>query len=369
MLIEANVLTLADGGRIDNNTFGPSQGGSVTIRVRDTFTITGSNPLDDGFPSGIVVQANRGSGSAGDVRIDANVLILADGGLISGSTFDTGDGGSITVRVRDTFTITGSNPFDGSPSRISASSFGASKGGNVTINARELRLAEGAQIAVGSTRSGNAGNISITVTETFVNDGSEVRTSAMQADGGDIDITARFIYLRDGQITTSVSGGDGAGGNITLNARVGLLEGSDVRANAVGGPGGNITVRTEGFITDTTSQVDASSTQRVDGTVEVQGITDLSGSIVPVDPSFASAQVLLRQRCAKRFRGGQVSSFVVGGEAVPQEPEGALTSPLMARLSGNQAVRRSPSAHQLSRDVLAESSLTHTPRPHGCAKF
>ena len=58
-------------------------------------------------------------------------------------------------------------------------------------------------------------------------------------------------------------------------------------------------------------------------------LRDLSGAITPLQERFSEAAALLRQRCAERLRGGQVSSFIVGGrDGVPLEPGELLPSPL-----------------------------------------
>ncbi len=61
----------------------------------------------------------------------------------------------------------------------------------------------------------------------------------------------------------------------------------------------------------------------------IEAANDLSGTIAPLSQRFSPAVVLLRQRCAERLRGGQVSSFIVGGrDGVPVAPDGVLSSPL-----------------------------------------
>jgi hypothetical protein len=58
-------------------------------------------------------------------------------------------------------------------------------------------------------------------------------------------------------------------------------------------------------------------------------VTNLSGTVTPLPQRFIQASPLLRQRCAERLRGGQVSSLVLAGrDGVPTDPEGGLPSPL-----------------------------------------
>ncbi len=327
VLVEAGVVTLMDGGQISGSTFGSGQGGNVTVSVSDTLTIRGSDAMDMA-PSGIFAQSGSSSGAAGDLLVMARILTLADGGVVSGNTSGSGAGGRVTVEVSDTLTITGSDPVSGVTSSIAGSSSGRGRGGDLTIRTRELQLFDGAEITANANDIGNAGNIRIDVTQLLRVDQSEIRTNALRADGGNIDITANVVQLREGRINTSVGDGDGSGGNITIDTNLGLLERSEIRADAFGGPGGNITIRSNGLITDVNSQVSASSEQDVDGTVDIQGLIDLSGSLTAIDPGFASSAVLRSDPCIGRLRGEGVSRFIVAGRTrIPIEPGGLLPSP------------------------------------------
>ncbi len=331
VVIETAVLTIAAGGRIGSGTFGMGDGGNMTIRVHETLTVTGANPVN-GLPSGISAQANStASGSGGHVLIEASALTLAEGGQIGSSTFGPGDGGSVTIRVRDTFTVTGSDPVNDSPSVIFVSTIGSGQGGEITVNARRIRLTEGAQIDARSAGTGNAGDITITALDTFVSENSVVRTGARQADGGDIRLTAQgLMQLSNSQITTSAGSGEGAGGNITVDSVSILLQDSQLRADAFGGAGGNIQITADAFLADPISEVSASSDLGIDGEIDIQApIADLIGIVTPLPPDFASAGALLSNRCAARLWEGTVSSFaVVGRDSVPATPDEPLPSQL-----------------------------------------
>ena len=161
---------------------------------------------------------------------------------------------------------------------------------------------------------------------------SAVTTEAAIADGGNITILAQSeVRLLDSKITTSVGKGQGGGGNIFIDPEFVILEGfSEIIANAFGGPGGNISIIADAFLADVEkSTVSASSTLGVDGQIKFDAITELSGAIKPLQESFSQTAALLRQACAERLRGGQVSSFIVGGrDGVPLEPGEVLPSPL-----------------------------------------
>ncbi len=331
VIVEAMDLSITDGGTISSSTSGSGDAGRVVVRTSQTLSIAGSDP-NSGSLSGIFSESlgtETATGMSGDVIVEATALNLMDGGLIGASTFTSGDGGSVTVRVSETMRLTGTTS-DGSSSGVDVSSFGAGNSGNLSIRARDLQLADGAAITAQAIESGTAGSLSLDVAQTLLIDQSDISTSALQADGGDLRITANIIQLRDAQMTTSVGSGQGSGGNITIEAQLGMLKRGEIRANAFGGPGGNITITTEGFLQDTASVVSASSTQSVDGLVEVQGVIDLSGSLLPIDLGFAAALAVLPERCATRVQTGGISSFVTGGrDRIPTNPAQVLSSPPM----------------------------------------
>ncbi len=158
---------------------------------------------------------------------------------------------------------------------------------------------------------------------------SSVKTEAAQTSGGNIDIQAiDRIRLVNSSISTSVLGGGGSGGNITIDPDVVVLQNSQVIAQAVQGAGGNITITTPLFLADSNSLVSASSQLGLNGTVTIQSPTsNLSGSLGPLTSKPSQAQALLTQRCAT-LANGQTSSFVVAGrEHLPADPGGWLSSP------------------------------------------
>src|SRR5207249_425351 len=110
-----------------------------------------------------------------------------------------------------------------------------------------------------------------------------------------------------------------------------VLKDSQVRADAFGGPGGNVGIFADIYLTSG-SIVSASSALGVPGTIAIQAnVTDVSGTLTQLPAALLQGASLLRAACAARLAGGQASSLVVSGrEGLPAEPGGILVSPLVA---------------------------------------
>ena len=187
-------------------------------------------------------------------------------------------------------------------------------------------------ISAESSGPGDAGNITINAADVFLMSDSSVTTEAKEADGGNITIhTDYMVHLGDSLISASVGGGpETVGGNITIDPEYVILRNSQIVANAFEGRGGNIRIVAGIFLADPDSTVDASSEKGIDGTVEIRApIKDVSRKVKPLPERFTSAAVLIRESCIARMRGGNYSSFIVGGrDGLPLEPGGLLPSPL-----------------------------------------
>jgi hypothetical protein len=224
------------------------------------------------------------TGRAGNVSVAVDRLHLAGGALIDSRTTSAGRGGSVQVTVRESAVLTGG-------SGLTTVSSGSGAGGSIVLRAHTLTLRDGATISAESTGIGNAGTITITAQDSVVSTTGSVVTRATQADGGNIQVTARrLVQLQDSEITTAVGSGAGRGGNITMDPEFVVLEHSQLRADAFGGPGGNITVTAQVFLADPASQVSASSALGLSGVVDIRApVTNVSGVVAPLPQTFGQA--------------------------------------------------------------------------------
>jgi hypothetical protein len=212
---------------------------------------------------------------------------------------------------------------------LAAETTGSGQAGGITLAARVL-TAQDSTLTSSSTgqAAGDAGTIILEEADTITLIRSRVATEATVADGGDIQVRATTaVRLQDSAITTAVRSGEGQGGNITVDSDLVILERSRIVADAFGGPGGNITIIAGGLVADSFSQISASSEQSVDGTVDIQALTNLSGVVAPLAQDFVPAVALLMEHCAGRrseARGGSLISL--GRDSLPPEPGSPLAS-------------------------------------------
>jgi large exoprotein involved in heme utilization and adhesion len=333
--VHVGSLMLSEGGQIFSGTgllsnsgvigtAGPGRGGNLTIRATHSISIAGSDR--QGFLSGLFSSAQIGSGQAGNLSVSTPLLTLSDGGLIVADTLSPSNGNAGNIEVRaGRLTLSGEG-------QISSSTSSSGRGGDVTVATDHIELSSGGTISASSFGPGNAGNIVIQAGQIFQSRNGAVTTEAEQADGGNIQLTVGSrVELHDSQITATVKTGVGKGGNITIDPQFVILQRGQVRADAFGGPGGNVRIVAGVFLADPASQVSASSALGINGVVNIQApVTSLSGAVAPLPQEFAAVAALLRDRCAGRLREGRVSRLVLGGrDGVPSEPGSLLLSPLI----------------------------------------
>jgi filamentous hemagglutinin family protein len=332
-------ITIASGGKILSQSFSGDVG--------DVSISTPRLTMDNGLIQTTTIQ----SGSAGDILVNAGTLTMAGGSQIvaSNSESGTGTGGNVTIAAND-LSISGRSP--GEPvslfsrnvsSGIFSTADGFGPAGNITITANTVALSDGGTISARSTGTAEAlaGNISIVFGKSFTLDHASITTDSLAADGGNVSIasTGSVLYLLDSQITTSVRSDVGSGGNITIGTAGHPLDsvalnGSEIRADAFGGPGGNINVFADVFLT-TGSLLSASSALSAPGVIDIQAnVTDVSGTLAQLPGDITQAATLLQASCAARLASGKTSSLVLAGrEGVPPEPDGLLSSPLAAEIA------------------------------------
>jgi filamentous hemagglutinin family protein len=330
---------ISGGSRIESNSSAGGDAGTVSINAKNMFSLAGSG-------SGLFTEA-RGSGDGGTITANASQVQITNGGVISAKSTGSGAAGSVTIQGNSSAQ---SVLISGPGSRISTETQGTGSGGNIDIDALSVTMSNGGTISASSSGQvaspGNAGNIMVTATNGLTMQNSSILTEAAQgAGGGDIKITtgpSATVLLQNSRISASVADGPGGGGNISIDPQFVILQNSQILAQAAQGQGGSISITTGLFLPDANSVVNADSGSGLNGTVTIQSPNaPAGGRIVPLSQKPLIATGIMTQRCAA-LAGGEFSSFTVAGrDTLPAEPGGWLSSPLAFTISetGNTATK------------------------------
>ena len=201
----------------------------------------------DIFLSDSTIDATTfGNGDAGDFLIVGDRLTLRNGSQISSSTRGSGNGGTITVRVNDSidiaggvFEITDEGPIDWFPSGVFTRIFnGASgNGGQLNVTADTLRIRDGGQIDAVSAGTGTAGSIQL-----FASD-IDISGVALNADGSLFVNGIDGFPRRSGIFNTALNQGDANQASI-ITERLRIRGGGVIQAGTFGdGSGSNLSIR------------------------------------------------------------------------------------------------------------------------------
>jgi filamentous hemagglutinin family protein len=285
ILIQARELILTDRSNISSSTEGTGNGGHIYINATESVIV--QNPAESAQTQGVRGSQGRygieavsigkqaDSGDAGDIWLETPQLILTDRGDLNTSSLGGGDAGNIHLTVTE---LDMSNH-----AKIASSNLGSGNAGHILINAQQLRLQN-----------------------------AHITTQAKSAQGGDITIyTDKLVYSLGSGINTSVRGGTGDGGNITLESPQFLvLNQGHIKAQAYEGRGGNIHITSEQLIASPCSQISASSKLGIDGEVEIDAPeVNLDDFLVVLPGSFVDVSGQLQSPCT--VVGVARNSFVV----------------------------------------------------------
>jgi hypothetical protein len=368
--IQAGSLEVRDGAEISTSFSGnEGHGGNVTVTADRVF-LSGDGVNFERFivPTGIFAEAF--GGVAGNVTVTASNLEVHNGAVISTSTLGGGPGGNVTLEADrvllsgDGASFAGGVVFGRIPlfTGIAALTEGPGRGGNVTVTAADITLQNGGSISAESTgtgldleanpEAGRSGTIFITATDNFrLLNGGRVSVETAQTNAGDIILNVgTLLHLSDqSSITTSVAGGTGKGGNITLNSVFVVLdERSSIIANALEGQAGNIFIHILGggaLFQSPDSLIRASNRFGLEGSVVIDAPdTDIIAGFAGLPANFLDAATVLTQLCAGRS-GANVSSLVVRKyEVLPDSPY-ALRVQLPRAIPAPRTAKQSRTPH------------------------
>ncbi|MCT7962935.1 S-layer family protein [Laspinema sp. D1] len=343
-------------------------GGNITIEASESVEISGVSP--DGLVTSGPGTTTFSENPAGNLTISTGKLTISEGAIVSSATFNSGDGGTLTVNASEGIDISGRSPITGLPSTLVSSSGRADipdlevtgSGGNLRVSTGELVVRDGATLDVRSFGAGNAGILEIVADSVRVDTGGSLNAATVSGAGGNIQLRSPTLLLRrGGNITTNAGNTDG--GNIAIDTQIlTALDNSDITANALEGRGGRVSINAEGifgteFREAETPRSDITATSDLgpefSGTVELNTPdADSSLGIEQLQDNFVNADQLIAQNfCAT----GDVSSFTVTGRGgLPASPTEVLNSPVI--LDDLRLVQTQGTALQGQSNPIGEST-------------
>ncbi|MFN6562101.1 MAG: beta strand repeat-containing protein [Nostoc sp. ChiSLP01] len=323
--INARELFLKNGATVSAFSSSSGNGGNIFIDTRDAVTFDGSNGKN--VPSGAYIFAG-GSGNGGNIQVKTGTLTLTNGGVVNASTTSKGDGGNITIDVRDRIFIDGVSATgfaSGLFSTVNRDAVG--NAGNINLTTDFLFLNRGG-ISSSSFGQGKAGDININSVFTTLDKQAFIGAITNSGDGGNINLTAsdRLLLRNGSQISTTAgtaqSGGDG--GNINIDSRFIVAvfeENSDITANAFTGTGGKVEINSQGIFgiesrTKPTekSDITASSELGVSGVININApdTSSIQNGFTELLP-FIDTNALIANSCISRGIKRQQNSFTITG--------------------------------------------------------
>ncbi|MES2260131.1 MAG: filamentous hemagglutinin N-terminal domain-containing protein [Pseudomonadota bacterium] len=232
--LRAGSLTMTNGSvHSDAPPGSAGNAGGIEVQVAGALTMTDSN---------LSTSAGTGAGRAGSVRVSAQRVVI-DGAAssinASAQPGSIGQTGSVDIVASESIALSG-----GTQIRIenntSVANPGALQPTRITLAAPQITLD---QARISAAASGNvaASDIAVSAAGRLSLTGSTISTSANLGNGGAVALDGgRLLVLNDTQLTTSVLGSSGNGGNIRIGAdalllNTGFIQANTAAANASGG--------------------------------------------------------------------------------------------------------------------------------------
>ncbi|NET43420.1 filamentous hemagglutinin N-terminal domain-containing protein [Okeania sp. SIO2B3] len=332
LTVDTERLSLRNGAQVRAGTSGVGSSGDLRIRATD-IELTG-RAEDGGLPSSILASVEDlrnlslgvGSGDGGNAFIETERLTILDGAEVSASTFGDGKAGNLTVSASENITLSGVNSISGDSSTITARTLGNGNAGSININTPNLRVEDRAIVTVSSSGNGVAGSLNINAPSIELNNGT-LSAETTAGDQGNITIQASDINLENNSAITTNATESATGGDINIDAQFIISDNSNISANAIEGRGGNISINAQGLFLDNSSQITATSTLGIDGTVELNTQVDPTQGVVRLSATVIDAESLVAKNiCATTQTQKEGSSFVITGRGgLPPDPTQPLT--------------------------------------------
>jgi filamentous hemagglutinin family protein len=354
--INTRSLSISDEGFIRASTSGSGNAGNLNIGSKES-PVKNLSLVNDATIS----ASTFSTGNAGNLTIFAESLVLESGAELQAISFDNGNAGNLTVNALESVKISGTASDGLSPSGIFASAFdGTGNGGNLTIATDELIVQDKGTVTVGNFQivfgeviplppgSGVPGNLNIEANSITLNNEGRIdaATQSEIGKGGIINLkVTEDLTLGNNSFISARAFKNADGGNLNIDARFIVAfpnqidgNGNDIIASAAKGDGGDISINAESLFgiqarktrdNNQTNDIDASSEFGLNGTVSIftpdinpiQGATELPSNVAKPE------QITSQQACQANRESNTISGLnIKGRDGVTPAPDLPLNS-------------------------------------------
>ncbi|MFB2974876.1 filamentous hemagglutinin N-terminal domain-containing protein [Microseira sp. BLCC-F43] len=226
--IRTRSLSVKNGAALSTSTLGLGNGGNISIIATDRVALDGVD--SNGFSTIVISTVERGAkGNTGDINITTRSLSVTCGAQLQSLSRGQGNAGNLRITATDSVFFDGvSSNKRPSAAFATVETEAVGKGGSIDITTRSLSLTNGGVLTARTNGEGNAGNITITATETVSLDGvgidggssgifSTVGDKAV-GKGGEISITTKSLAVTNGAQLLVGTLGKGDAGNVRIIA-------------------------------------------------------------------------------------------------------------------------------------------------------
>ena len=236
ILINTNKLEVKNGAQINASISGKGNSNNIIINARNLISLIGEEeiPQRQDELTGIYASVSENAvGNSGDIRINTDILEVKNSAQINTSMSGLGTLGSIIINAEKEASFDGGSAFIGvreTGNIIEASNDKTDR--RIEISTGSLYLNNGAQLSASTLGKGDSGRVVINAQDMISIDGvgrgnkltessgvfSAVESQA-EGNGGNIEITASSISLKNGAQIRASTAGSGNPGTVVINVQ------------------------------------------------------------------------------------------------------------------------------------------------------
>ncbi|MCV6638601.1 filamentous hemagglutinin N-terminal domain-containing protein [Candidatus Albibeggiatoa sp. nov. NOAA] len=224
--IDAETIRLQQGATILSNSQNHTQGSDIILKATQSIQIVGENA--DKQATRILSNAGvdeQDSAHSGRVLLHAPDIRFEEGGAIHSNIYGSGQAGDIELIADESILLTGSGSRQDSFSTAITSSTrsqqsNAAQGANLFIDAKTITVSDNAEFAPYTLGKGLGGNLNLTASDIFFQDGFIIMSSSNTGRSGILNIQAdNLLRLSESSYLLNMSFNQGDAGDIYISAK------------------------------------------------------------------------------------------------------------------------------------------------------